>query len=704
VRLCLALFIAISVLGGSALSVLADDAPQPQAADQEQVETSEHVHEDGGLHDHGSSTGNSDGTTNLAAECASEGLLHVTDIYCTHGADPTPDGFKVDQRVAALSAQTLAATPSAISCQGDGQSGPRVQVLYARASDVTSSYSAYLPSFRAWVAGVDEIYSNSAVKTGGERHVRFVHSNAPNCQVNIPQVVLSPTADDNFTNTIAELKAKGYNRADRKYMIFMDAYELCGIGNVFGDDQSGDFNANNGGPSYGRTDAGCWDAHTPAHELMHNIGGVQLSAVNTSGGYHCIDESDVMCYSDEPNYPDMEYLCNVSGDEYLLDCNNDDYFHTNPEAGSYLATHWNTSDSAFLIGGGTIPACMDAFEPNNTPAQARSIGLGAVKAHIFCTGGDQDWVKVALTAGTTYQLETLNLSKSTDTQIFLYDRDGTTELANNDDRNHPTDISSRILYAPTTSGTYYVKAIQFDGSASVSHTYSMKVAVAPANDAPVVTKPNADLVTNTTVGTKIKIKLAWSGTDADGIASYELQESVNGGAYAPVTLPSATATSINRPVTVGTNYTFQVRATDTLGATSAWATTASIRANGAQESAATYVGTWANGSVSGAYGGKVKHSSMGRDYAEFTFQGTSIAWISTFDDDRGKGEVWIDGVKLKTVDLWDWWTTSKQIVFMKNDLAPGTHTIMIRVTGGEELLVLRQARRHRRLHRPETIT
>ena len=29
-----------------------------------------------------------------------------------------------------------------------------------------------------------------------------------------------------------------------------------------------------------------------------------------------------------------------------LDCNKNDYFHTSPQAGSYLATRWNTARSA----------------------------------------------------------------------------------------------------------------------------------------------------------------------------------------------------------------------------------------------------------------------------------------------------------------------------------------------------------------------
>lgn len=82
-------------------------------------------------------------------------------------------------------------------------------------------------------------------------------------------------------------------------------------------------------------------------------------------------------------------------------------------------------------------------------------------------------------------------------------------------------------------------------------------------------------------------------------------------------------------------------------------------------------------------GGRIKHWRVGRDYAEYTFDGTGIAWISTLDFNRGKAEVWIDGVKLKTVDLHDWSSTSKKIVFLKNDLEAGQHTIMIRVTGAK---------------------
>jgi len=65
-------------------------------------------------------------------------------------------------------------------------------------------------------------------------------------------------------------------------------------------------------------------------------------------------------------------------------------------------------------------------------------------------------------------------------------------------------------------------------------------------------------------------KLAWSATDSDGIARYELQKSTNGGGYANVSLTSPTATSISLGVLTGTSYRFRVRAQDREGMWSYW--------------------------------------------------------------------------------------------------------------------------------------
>lgn len=276
------------------------------------------------------------------------------ETLCTHGPDPAPEGVDLQQDTPPLTKALPFSHKNVLglACDGDGSAGSRVQVVYARSSDVPDRFLTYYSSFQTWAKAMDDILLNSATKTGGSRRVRFVHDSSCSALGSplISNVVMSPTGDDTFSNTVSELKVQGYNRADRKYLIFVDKKVYCGVATIFKDDKPGTDNVNNKGPSYARVDSSCWGGSLPAHEFMHNIGGVQLSAPHTSGGYHCTDEYDRMCYSDPPNHPAMTYVCSSSNDS-LYDCNNDDYFHTNPPDGKYLDTHWNTANSYYLIGG-----------------------------------------------------------------------------------------------------------------------------------------------------------------------------------------------------------------------------------------------------------------------------------------------------------------------------------------------------------------
>jgi MG2 domain len=268
--------------------------------------------------------------------------------YCTHGPDETPIGVNVNNQVAPIGGSRLmrSASTASVVCDGDGVSGNRVQLIYAHASDVADRYATYLASFQQWAADADSYYNNSAAQTGGSRHVRFVTDSS--CNPVIPDVTLSTTGDDNAVNTFNELSAMGYNLASRKYVVLVDAYVYCGISSTAWDDSPGSTNANNYGNTFGRVDAGCWGGPLIGHELGHELGMVQMSAPHSDGNWHCTDGYDLMCdYGASPNLtfsacPDSSY--NVS-----LDCNHDDYFSTNPPAGSYLATHWNSANNVFLI-------------------------------------------------------------------------------------------------------------------------------------------------------------------------------------------------------------------------------------------------------------------------------------------------------------------------------------------------------------------
>jgi hypothetical protein len=240
-----------------------------------------------------------------------------------------------------------------MGCDGDGQSGYRVQVLYVRGSDVSSRYARFLTSIQRWAAQANTIFQISAAATGGARGLRFVHDSV-SCQPIVEEVVLSPNGDSTFAATVTELQSRGYTRTDRIYLSFVDTSTagICGVGTIWSDDRaSGNDNWNNTGPSYSRVDAGCWSGNVAAHEVMHNLGGVQLSAPNSSHGFHCIDEYDVMCYKDSASSPDTRRDCpTLSNDKTQFDCGHQDYYHTNPAPGSYLASYWNPANNRFLIG------------------------------------------------------------------------------------------------------------------------------------------------------------------------------------------------------------------------------------------------------------------------------------------------------------------------------------------------------------------
>lgn len=279
------------------------------------------------------------------------------DLVGDTGAQDAGEGFALapDASTDGTASYTMA---NGIACDGDGVSGKRVQVLYVRDAATASRFSQYAESFRTWAAEADAIYDNSAKDTGGSRHLRYVTT--ADCKVDVREVEIPTGAMADFTATINALKTLGYNRTDRKYMIFGDAKVYCGIGTFAGDDQPGSANRSNLGPSYGRSDSSCWAASVAAHELGHNLGAVNNSAPNTSKAGHCLDEYDIMCYNDSGGLK-TSVVCTDKGFENKLDCNHDDYFNTNPSAGSYLATHWNVANSQFLISDGTT-------DPGTTPS------------------------------------------------------------------------------------------------------------------------------------------------------------------------------------------------------------------------------------------------------------------------------------------------------------------------------------------------
>ncbi len=320
------------------------------------------------------------------AGCENDLFSYTADdgqVLCTHGPDQAPSGMEVQgQTVSAYSATAA----SSFACITDGDSGKRVQLLYARSTDKADTFAYWQTQAPGFASSIDNIYSTSAAQTGGDRRVRF-RTNS-DCSLNMQEVLLSPAGDDSFWAMVDEVKAQGFTDPETKYLIFVEANVYCGLGVIYGDDQPGPNNANNRYAGYSRIDRGCWSATVAAHELTHNLGGVQQSAPNSTTNSHCTDEWDLMCYSDGSGQA-LTYPCGNAASNAELDCGKDDYFNTNPAAGSYLANNWNVANSPWL----------EAGVSSQVPGAPQNVKVAALPNATVCTGASCN-VTVSWSQGT----------------------------------------------------------------------------------------------------------------------------------------------------------------------------------------------------------------------------------------------------------------------------------------------------------------
>jgi Domain of unknown function (DUF5122) beta-propeller len=232
------------------------------------------------------------------------------------------------------------------------------------------------------------------------------------------------------------------------------------------------------------------------------------------------------------------------------------------------------------------------------------------------------------------------------------------------------------------SHTFEVKATDPEGNADTtpaSRTWTVDAT------APVVQAPAQEFVTNSTLGADtIPVKVTWSATDGGtGVAEYKLQQSINGGTFTTVPI-SIMSTTTTRQLSAGNTDQFRVQARDQVGNWSDWSNGSSFAMDDHQEtsSAVSYVGTWTSEVLGSAYGGSLNYATAGTSKAQFSFTGSSVAWVATKNADRGKATVWIDGTKVATVDLYSSTEKPRTTVFTNNDLDPSqTHTLEVRVTG-----------------------
>jgi hypothetical protein len=265
----------------------------------------------------------------------------------------------------------------------DGSSGNRVQAVYVRGAGQADTYNSSVEKIREAMAFSDSLVDKSVA--GREMHLRMVHSGEAGCVIDVVnKVVPDSVAGDIGDITQYMTTQPGFQDPSRKYLAFaeINSPSECGIAFSWGDDSPGGGNVNNGfinidspaSPAFHATVGQyCWNvsydpdkpdpkALAAVHETFHMLGSVSDAAPHGTRLGHCTDENDLMCYQDEASVvltwdngcgvqsENSGTLTNDAPENFLLDCNDDDYFDPSRPTSGYLTDSWNTADSDFLYG------------------------------------------------------------------------------------------------------------------------------------------------------------------------------------------------------------------------------------------------------------------------------------------------------------------------------------------------------------------
>ena len=279
----------------------------------------------------------------------------------THG----PDGKSLDRRgqVAAETYEVDAPAPwtpsqydgRALSADAaDGTTLPTVHAIYLYPSDGANRFAQFAAMFQADArATADRLYGRAVrfdERLGGDGVTPYLDITV----IRSKNTTKRLSGNRQYQMVRDELVAKGFNKPNKKYAVWLDApSQYCGESQIYQDTQRTPANPNErtgiaivyrpyatGDPTTG----GFCRGRTLLHELGHNMGAVQTVAPNIylSSGPHCDDSAeDVMCYR-PPGVPD------TGGP--VFDYGTDDYW--DPAAsGTGLTTKlgwWTVNLSRFL--------------------------------------------------------------------------------------------------------------------------------------------------------------------------------------------------------------------------------------------------------------------------------------------------------------------------------------------------------------------
>ncbi|MER5795487.1 N-acetylmuramoyl-L-alanine amidase [Streptomyces sp. NPDC001980] len=186
------------------------------------------------------------------------------------------------------------------------------------------------------------------------------------------------------------------------------------------------------------------------------------------------------------------------------------------------------------------------------------------------------------------------------------------------------------------------------------------------------TAPGVRVRTGTVNSTSVPVTVTWKAADNAALAKV-MATSPSSATFGP------TATSWSTSAKPGTSNLFALKAYDVAGN----ATGASVHRtpNIIQETSTTRTGTWTHKSSTSYLGGYSYSSSSAGASISWTFTGRSVAWIVSRASTSGQAYIYVDGIKVTTVDLKSSTTLYRQAIWTKSWSTSAKHTLKIVVVG-----------------------
>ncbi len=240
----------------------------------------------------------------------------------------------------------------------------------------------------------------------------------------------------------------------------------------------------------------------------------------------------------------------------------------------------------------------------------------------------------------------------------------------------------------SASSVRFTPADLFEGDASVSYTISdghgatadgtLVVSVVKDDVAPAVAIPTIGLGVGR-VNERGPVAIRWSATDAGvGVATYEVQVRVNGGAWSTVYVGAGKSLAKSYPF--GSSVAVQVRATDRLGNTSGWVASASrsvvaYQAPGSRK--ITYTTRWSTVRTKSASGVGYRYTTTKGKAARLQFSGREVLYVAPRTPASGYVRVYVDGAFAGRYNLRSATSAAGQVIFRRSWATAGTHTIRV---------------------------